>query len=78
MLYVHPDHQRCGVASALLRATEALARPRGLTELTVEASLTARPFFERAGFRQVMPQRVERNGLLLLNYRMEKRLSAAG
>ncbi len=36
--------------------------------------LTARPFFEGRGYRALWAQRVERRGVALTNYRMEKAL----
>lgn len=68
-LYVHKDHQRRGVATTLCDALEAaVSAPR----LTTHASITARPFFEHRGYRVVHPQQVERCGVLLTNYVMEK------
>lgn len=75
MLYVHPDHGRSGVAAALLEHLTGIARRSGLAELTVEASLTARPVFERHGFRLVSEQTVERHGEKLLNFRMRRPLT---
>ena len=74
MLFVHKDHQGRGIASALLAALEAEARAAGLTRLTTAASRIARPFFERRGFAVLAAQRVERGGLEIENFRMEKRL----
>ena len=42
--------------------------------VTVHASETARPFFERRGYRVLRPQQVERRGQVLTNYVMEKEL----
>ena len=39
-----------------------------------EASVTARPFFERRGFRVVRERRVARRGVQLTNFAMEKPL----
>ena len=74
MLYVHADHQGRGIASLLLRTVEASAQTRGLLRLFTEASITARPFFERRGFRVIAPQRVMRWAQEFLNYRMDKSL----
>ena len=76
MLYVMVDFQGRGVASALLDTVLSAARARGLTCVFTEASLTARPFFERRGFRILGEQTVERNGQRLVNVRMERVLDA--
>lgn len=70
-LYVHSAHQGRGVAAALCDALEA---PFTGHMVTVDASITARPFFERRGYHMVKAQQVERRGVLLTNYRMEKRI----
>jgi putative acetyltransferase len=76
MMYVHPLYQRLGVASLLLRTVEAAAREQGLSLITTEASLTARPFFEISGFNVLAAQEVQIRGQTLRNFRMEKRLSS--
>ena len=50
MLYVYPRAARRGIATLLLNAIERLAAGRGSRLLDVEASDTARPFFEVRGF----------------------------
>jgi putative acetyltransferase len=74
MMFVHPAHQHTGVATALLERVEAAARAQGLSRLFTEASITARPFFERRGFRLLAAQVVSVRGQALANYRMEKPL----
>ncbi|WP_432512838.1 GNAT family N-acetyltransferase [Kineococcus sp. SYSU DK001] len=78
MFYVHPDHGRRGVGAALLDDVLRTAAERGLTRLTVDASLTARPFFQRAGFTVVREQRVHRGGQEFTNVAMRLDLPAAG
>lgn len=68
-LYVHRDFQRRGVATALCDALEQAAAGR---DIVTHASVTARPFFARRGYRTVRKQQVERRGVLLTNYVMEK------
>ena len=63
-LYVRRAWRGAGVASALCDALPA-AR-------TTHASITARPFFERRGWRVVREQQVERRGVLLTNFVMER------
>jgi len=50
MLYVHPDAAGQGAAATLADALEKLAAARGAEKLTVDASDTARGFFEKRGY----------------------------
>lgn len=68
-LYVHKDHQGQGIATALCDALEGAC---DASCFTTHASLTARPFFEKRGYRVVKAQQVERLGVLLPNFVMEK------
>lgn len=68
-LYVRADHQGRGVGSVLCDLLERAAGGRVVTH----ASITARPFFERRGYRILREQQVERRGVLLTNFVMEKR-----
>jgi putative acetyltransferase len=74
LLYVHADHQRQGIASALMETLTAQARRLGLGLLSADVSITARPFFERRGFEVVSANRKLLRGQTFLNYRMELRL----
>ena len=53
---------------------DALERQCTGQRITVHASLTARPFFARRGYRTVEPHEVQRRGETLTNYLMEKEL----
>ena len=69
-LYVHKDFQKKGIATALCNALE-----QGIVgTITVHASITARPFFEKRGYVLVKEQKVERQGILLTNFVMEKQV----
>ncbi len=74
MMYVHPDYQHRGVARALLRQIEEAAHNQGILRIFTEASITARPFFEKHGFRIITQQVVEVRGQELMNYPMDKSL----
>jgi putative acetyltransferase len=71
MLFVHPDHGRTGVARALVQTVQREARSAGLSTLRTHASRTARPAFERLGFRTVKerPHNVV-GGRVVPNYEM--------
>ena len=71
LLHVHADHGRQGVAQALFEALVREAQKRGIQALTTDVSHTARPFFERQGFRAVRTNRRELDGVVLENFRME-------
>ena len=53
---------------------ESRARGSGLNRLTTDASELARSFFMRNGWQLVARQEIERAGISLHNYRMEKLL----
>ena len=74
-IYAHRRFQRQGVASALFRCIEQEAISRRVARIFTEACITARPFFERVGFRMIAPQRIKHRGVSFINYRMEKFLS---
>jgi putative acetyltransferase len=74
-VYVSADHQGQGVGHALLAAVVAEARRLRLVRLLVEASITARPFFEAHGFSVIAPQVVASRGVEFVNFRMERVLA---
>ncbi|OOG28715.1 GNAT family N-acetyltransferase [Thioalkalivibrio denitrificans] len=70
LLFVHPAHLRRGVATALLARARAWAMERGARRLTTDASVTARPFFEQAGFRVTEHRIVPLRGMMFRNFHM--------
>lgn len=74
MMFVDPRFLRLGVAKQLLAHVEAHTRAEGLTELTANVSITARPFFERYGFVVQAEQHPLMVGVRLTNYAMKKNL----
>jgi len=74
MMFVSPRHQRAGVARRLLAHLEAHARSVGASALSVDASITARPFFERHGFTVEAEQHPVKAGVELTNYKMRREL----
>ncbi|MBF0209126.1 MAG: GNAT family N-acetyltransferase, partial [Oligoflexia bacterium] len=71
---VHLRFQGKGVATLLLRSIEEIARELKVSKIITEASITARPFFEKKNFLLVREQLVEKKGVFLKNFVMEKYL----
>ena len=60
-VYVDPAAVLQGIGSAILRHAVALARKEHDGPIRLEATLNARDFYERAGFREVKRSTVKRN-----------------
>lgn len=84
-LYVHKDYQGRGIATAICdrlegkirserRQTHCERQQTHCERYRTHASITARPFFEKRGYRVVKEQQVERNGVWLTNFMMEKQV----
>lgn len=67
-LYVHSDYQGKRVATAICEQLEQAVQG----SIVTHASITARPFFENRGYKVVKEQQVERQGIFLTNFVMEK------
>ncbi|WP_418463163.1 GNAT family N-acetyltransferase [Frisingicoccus sp.] len=67
-LFVHSEYQRKGIATAICSQLEHAVQGNIVTH----ASITARPFFEKRGYRIIREQQVERQGVFLTNFIMEK------
>lgn len=72
--YIHKDFQRQGIGLLLLDALEVRARELKLTEMTTEASITAKPFFLARGWNIQEKQTVVLRGISFINYKMSKAL----
>jgi len=73
-MFVHKNHQRKDIAKTLITALIDYAKQNQLEEITTEGSVTARPFFEKYGFKVIKKQKVNRKGIEIANYKMKKRL----
>ena len=67
-LFTDPVHQQQGVASALLSAV--LPQADADKTVTADVSAAALPFFKKQGFILQHQNQIQRNGLVLINYRM--------
>lgn len=67
-LYIHKNNQRKGIATAICDQLESKAQGKIVTH----ASVTAKPFFEKRGYKVLKEQQVVRKEIFLKNYVMEK------
>jgi putative acetyltransferase len=65
-LFVHANYQGKGVGTMICNQLEQVVSGNIITH----ASITARPFFEKRGYRVVKEQQVERQGVFLTNFEM--------
>ncbi|WP_089139246.1 GNAT family N-acetyltransferase [Vibrio rumoiensis] len=70
--FCHHQYQGCGVGRALMSHIHIQAKKQHLTRLYANVSVTAKPFFEHAGFVVKEPQSVSLRGQSFINYKMEK------
>jgi putative acetyltransferase len=75
LAYVLPELHGSGVAQRLLERAEAEMRLTGVERMTTGASLVARPFFMRNGWRVLREETVERGGQKFRRFRMAKTLA---
>ena len=78
MLYVHSAAVGQGIAAMLIDALEKLAGSRGAALLTVDASDSARGFFEKRGYVAQQRNSFSVGGEWLANTTLRKQLSAKG
>jgi len=76
MLYVHPAAVGQGVAAMLIDALEKLAGSRGAAKLVVDASDSARGFFEKRGYIAQQRNTVMSGEEWLANTTLHKQLAA--
>lgn len=69
-LFVDKNFQRQGVASAIMDNLFAYVKQQKVEIVHSEVSLTAKPFFEKYGFRVIKPQQVVLDGVVFVNYVM--------
>ena len=75
MVYVHPAATGQGVGAMLVEALEKLAGARGTSRLTVDASDSARGFFEKRGYVAQQRNSVSVGDEWLANTTLQKQLA---
>lgn len=74
-VYVSPSFGPSGVGTAILRELERLAREQGLSELHLNASLNAEPFYQVNGYmNEGFEEHTLRSGRKMPSVRMRKKL----
>lgn len=73
--YCHHDYIGVGVGTSLMKAIDAKAKSNNIRRIYADVSITAKPFFEAKSFSLVKEQIIDRQGVKLKNYVMEKHLS---
>lgn len=68
-LYIAPGYTHTGIGKALIKDAESALNT---DKISVEASITAKLFFEKLGYVAIKKQSVIRNGEKLINYKMVK------
>ena len=71
-LYTHRDYQGLGVATLIANDIENYFYKEGVKIITTDASITAKPFFEKRGYVVLQEQNVECRGQYFINYKMQK------
>ena len=68
-LFVHKNYQHKGIATAICDELESSVTGK---KIITHSSITAKPFFEKRGYRVKKEQTIVRNGISLTNFIMEK------
>lgn len=71
-LYVHKDYQGLGIGTAICDMLEKNLLENKANKIIVHASITAKKFYENRGYIVIKEQQVERKGVSLTNFVMEK------
>ena len=71
-LYVHQDYIHQGVGSLIVDQLEKYAKAKGIRAMNTAASVTSKPFFEKKGYVMLNEEVVERRGVRMRRYLMEK------
>lgn len=70
-MFVHHHFQGKKIASRILKELITYACDHHFTSLITDASITARPFFERHGFKVIKKQTNYYKEMVFINYRMQ-------
>ena len=71
LMYVHNDFLHQGIATRLLKKMTDLASQRLIRKITSDVSITAKPFFEKHGFKIIKENHLVLRGVAIMNFQME-------
>lgn len=74
-LYVHKDHIGKGIGSRLIRTAESSLRKMGFKKVTLKATVTAKEFYKKQGYKVIKKDLHTINGKELEIFVMTKKLS---
>lgn len=69
--YINPKYKRQGIMTALVNHAVHTCFAFNIRRVYVEASICAKPMFEKVGFSVIRKQTVSIRGVELINYKME-------
>lgn len=69
--YINPKYRRRGIMTTLVKHAVDTCFACGVNRLFVEASICAKPLFEKVGFRLLRENVVTIKGVEMVNYKME-------
>ena len=72
LLYVHKDYLRKGIAEKIYGELANESKRLGFKKITSDVSITAKPFFEKKGFKIEKENKLLIKGIEIINYRMIK------
>ncbi len=67
-LFIHADYQGKSIGTIICNQLEQAVQG----DITTRASVTAKPFFEKRGYKVIKEQQAERQGIFLTNFVMKK------
>ncbi len=72
LFFVAPNYQKQGFAKLIYQELENKAKEMGSIFLEADVSITALSFFQKQGFTVLKKNEIEREGVILVNYKMRK------
>ena len=69
--YINPKFKRKGIMTTLVNHAVDVCCSFGISRVHVDASICAKPLFEKAGFKVIRENQVRLGDVELLNYKME-------